>query len=243
MARRPRLELPGVPLHLIQRGNNRGLCFRADADRRLYLRCLAAAAARHECAIHAYVLMPNHVHLLATPTTNGSVAAMMQDVGRRYVRFFNDSHERTGTLWEGRYKSCLVDSETYLLACHRYIESNPVRAGLVAQPLEFRWSSHAHYALGADNPLLTPHEVFNQLAADDSSRRRAFRSLFGQAIETQVIERIRTHTKQGWPLGSDSFLQHVEAVLGRNAKPPKRGRPFNEVKRAPGLGETSEMLI
>jgi putative transposase len=240
MARRPRLELPGVPLHLIQRGNNRGLCFRTDEDRRLYLRCLATAAARHECAIHAYVLMPNHVHLLVTPNAVGSVASLMQDVGRRYVRLFNDSHERTGTLWEGRYKSSLVDSETYLLTCHRYIESNPVRAGLVAEPLEFRWSSHAFYALGADDSLLTPHAMFDQLATDDSARRSTFRSLFGEPIETQMIERIRAYTKQGWALGSDSFLERVEAVLGRSARPPKRGRPFNEVAT---VEHASEMLI
>jgi putative transposase len=122
MARRPRLELPETPLHVIQRGNNRSACFLADGDRRLYLRCLKEAAQRHGCAVHAYVLMSNHVHLLVTPTAAGGVAAMMQDIGRRYVRLFNKSHARSGTLWEGRYKSSLIDSDNYLLTCHRYIE-------------------------------------------------------------------------------------------------------------------------
>src|SRR5438045_7022382 len=126
MARRPRLELAGVPLHVIQRGNNRVACFLSDGDRYLYLKLLGAALTRHRCLLHAYVLMPNHVHLLLTPEQPRAVAAMMQDVGRRYVRIFNDVHGRTGTLWEGRYKAALVDTERYLLTCQRYIELNPV---------------------------------------------------------------------------------------------------------------------
>ena len=137
MARPPRLDLPGVPQHVIQRGNNRAACFFGDADRRFYLKCLAEAAARRGCAVHAYVLMSNHVHLLTTPTERGAVAAMLQDLGRRYVRIINTIHGRTGTLWEGRYRSSLVDSERYLLICHRYIELNPVRAGMVSDPMEY----------------------------------------------------------------------------------------------------------
>lgn len=228
MARRPRLELPGVPLHVIQRGNNRGLCFRADADRRLYLRLLGQAAARHRCSIHAYVLMPNHVHLLVTPERVGGVSGMMQDVGRRYVRLFNDSYARTGTLWEGRYKSSLIDSESYLLTCHRYIELNPVRAQLVPDPVQYPWSSHRHYARGSLDPVVTRHAIFEGLDSTEVGRRRAFLALFEAPLGNEALERIRTTVRQGWALGSEHFLIRVEARLGRSARPPKRGRPFKQ---------------
>ena len=165
MSRPPRLELPGVPLHVIQRGNNRAACFFGEVDRRFYLQCLAKSAARTDCAIHAYVLMTNHVHLLVTPGAPGSAAAMLQDIGRRYVRVINTIHGRTGTLWEGRFKSSLVDTERYLLTCHRYIELNPVRAGLAAHPSAYPWSSHAHYAAGKSNNLITEHAAFRGLGA------------------------------------------------------------------------------
>jgi putative transposase len=229
--------LPGIPLHVIQRGNNRGACFLADSDRRLYLKCLREAARRHTCAVHAYVLMSNHVHLLVTPSSIGAVAAAMQDVGRRYVRLFNQIHGRSGTLWEGRYKSSLIDSETYLLTCHRYIELNPVRAGLVSQPLEYPWSSHAHYATGACNSLITRHALFDQLTGEPSD----FRALFREEIKPEALDRIRTSANRGWALGSDRFLDQAEALLGRSARPPKRGRPFKSKDRD---GEPqSEMLI
>jgi putative transposase len=243
MARRLRLELPGVPLHLIQRGNNRAACFHADADRRAYLLCLTEAAARHRCAIHAYVLMSNHVHLLVTPTAVGAAAGMMQDLGRRYVRLFNEVHQRSGTLWEGRYKSSLIDSETYLLTCHRYIELNPVRAGLVKHPVQYRWSSHAHYALGAKNALVTRHAVFDGLGDDEAARRSTFAAQFSEPIGQALIERIRVTTNRGWPLGSDNFLDQIEAALGYSARPPKRGRPFKTNGGRDCPPETSEMLI
>jgi putative transposase len=237
MARRPRLELPGVPLHVIQRGNNRASCFHADGDRRLYLRCLNGAAARHGCAVHAYVLMPNHVHLLVTPTTVGAVASMMQDLGRRYVRLFNTIHERSGTLWEGRYKSSLIDTEAYLLTCHRYIELNPVRAGLVQHPLQYPWSSCSHYALGTTNPLITRHPLFDEIARQQG----AFPTEYGNEMSPEVIRRIRVAANKGWPLGSDSFLNRIGALLGRSARPPKRGRPFKRKDEA--NRQESEMLI
>lgn len=235
MARRPRLELPGVALHVIQRGNNRAACFHADNDRSLYLRCLREAARRYHCAIHAYVLMANHVHLLVTPSVQGAVAGMMQDLGRRYVRLFNKRYERTGTLWEGRYKSCLIDSEAYLLTCHRYIELNPVRAGMVRDPLQYRWSSHAHYALGAASTLLTRHELLDRLAGSMESFMAGFRD----QIKPETLQRIRTATRKGWALGEDDFLNRVEGVLGRSVRPPKRGRPFKSKEER---GQ-SEMLI
>jgi len=237
MARRPRLELPGVPLHVIQRGNNRSACFVGDGDRRLYLKCLREAARRHTCAVHAYVLMSNHVHLLVTPSSIGAVAATMQDVGRRYVRIFNQIHGRSGTLWEGRYKSSLIDSENYLLTCHRYIELNPVRAGLVNHPLDYPWSSHAHYATGASNSLITRHSLFDQLAREPSH----FQALFREEIGPEVLDRIRTSANRGWALGSEGFLDQIEVLLGRSARPPKRGRPFRSKDREDA--PQPEMLI
>jgi putative transposase len=244
MARQRRLELPGVPLHVIQRGNNRGLCFLGDTDRRLYLRCLGEAATKHQCAIHAYVLMPNHVHLLVTPKAMGGVAGMMQDLGRRYVRIYNDVHGRSGTLWEGRYKSSLIDTETYLLTCHRYIELNPVRAGIVDHPASYEWSSHRHYILGSKNAVVTRHPMFSSLAASESERHGAFRALFDHPIESKVIERIRVTTNKGWALGSDVFLDQVEKVLGRIVRAPKRGRPFKRDEEQRNIHDSaSEMLI
>jgi putative transposase len=187
--------------------------------------------------------MTNHVHLLVTPSAVGGVAGMMQDVGRRYVRLFNETHSRSGTLWEGRYKSSLIDSETYLLTCHRYIELNPVRARLVEYPLQYRWSSHAYYALGTNDPLITRHALFNGLANDEPMRRRVFLAQFQDAIANELIERIRITANQGWALGSDRFLDQIEAVLGRSARPPKRGRPFKAIDPLGTGSETSEMLI
>src|SRR5438067_1746596 len=178
MPRSPRLELPDVPQHVRQRGHNGADCFFGDADRRFYLKCLAEAAARRRCQIHAYVLMTNHVHLLVTPSAPGAIGAMMQDVGRRYVRVINTIHGRTGTLWEGRFRSSLIDCENYLLTCHRYIELNPVRAGLVADPASYRWSSHLHYVADRYDGLVNRHPVYQSLGLSANERRAAYRSLF-----------------------------------------------------------------
>ena len=171
MARPPRLELPGVPMHVVQRGVNRAACFFNDVDRRFYLKCLTGSAVARGCSLHAYVLMTNHVHLLVTPILAGSVSAMMQDVGRRYVRVINTLHGRTGSLWEGRFKSSLIDSERYLLTCHRYIELNPVRAGIATEPGAYLWSRHAHYAGVRRNALLTDYPQFRALGTSDEDRR------------------------------------------------------------------------
>jgi putative transposase len=225
MARPPRLVLPSVPQHVIQRGNNRAPCFLSDADRQLYLRCLAEASVRHECGIHAYVLMPNHVHLLVTPGAAGSLSGMMQDLGRRYVRLFNDIHRRSGTLWEGRYKSCLIDSERYYFTCHRYIELNPVRAALVDEPGTYRWSSHRYYAVGNADPLIREHPLYEHLARAAVQRRDAFLALFNEPIAEAELERIRTAVAQGTALASEAFLTQLGNAVGRALTPPKRGRP------------------
>lgn len=201
------------------------------------------AAHRHKCSVHAYVLMSNHVHLLVTPEASGAVAAMMQDLGRRYVRIFNDLYERTGTLWEGRYKASMIDSECYFLLCQCYIELNPVRAGMVANPADYRWSSHRHYAYGFNSPVLSHHSIVQQLANDDVSRREAYLDLFKVPLDPAVIDLIRSTTNKGWPIGSEEFVRRVEAALGRPAKPPKRGRPHKEPEESEGQREQQKMLI
>ncbi len=225
MARPPRLELAGTPLHIIQRGVNRAACFFGDVDRRFYLKCLAKSAAKRGCAVHAYALMANHVHLLVTPGEKGAAGAMLQDVGRTYVRVINTIHGRTGTLWEGRYKSSLVDTETYFLACHRYIELNPVRAGIVAQPGEYLWSSHTHYASGKPNSLITEHSLYLCLGVSKADRQTAYQSLFLDPLKAETLANIRTSTNAGSALGSEAFMAHVQVAVGRNVRLLRRGRP------------------
>ena len=242
MARPPRLELAGVPLHVIQRGINRSACFFGDADRRFYLRCLAQAAAARGCAVHAYVLMTNHVHLLITPAAAGAVGATMQDIGRRYVRVVNTLHGRTGGLWEGRFRSSLVDSESYLLSCHRYIECNPLRAAMASEAAAYRWSSHAHYAGLRSDPLITEYPQYRALGASPEERRSAFRSLFGTPLPDDVLAAIRTAANTDSALGSEEFMARAEALLGRSVRPPKRGRPRKEDTGEFLANETSAVI-
>jgi putative transposase len=225
MGRPPRLELPGVPLHLVQRGNNRSPCFFGEIDRRLYLKCLATAALRRGCAIHAYVLMTNHVHLLVTPNEEGAAGAMMQDLGRRYVRVINTIHERTGSLWEGRFKSSLVDSESYLMACHRYIELNPVRAGMVGHPSAYPWSSYGYYSGARPDPIITVHSEYGRLGAGEEERRAAFRALCAEPLRQRLVDMIREAINTDSAVGSEKFMQRAEEQLGRSVRPPRRGRP------------------
>lgn len=229
MPRSPRLELPGVPQHVIQRGHNRAACFFGDADRRFYLRCLGEAAERRGCEVHAYVLMTNHVHLLVTPQEAGALGVMMQDVGRRFVRVMNNVHGRSGTLWEARFRASLVDSENYLLTCHRYIELNPVRAGLVSDPRSYPWSSHTHYATDRPNALITQHPIHRALGTTVQERQAAFESLFHGIMDDRVVEQIRKAANTDSALGSETFMRDVEAMLGRPVRPPIRGRPAKNV--------------
>jgi putative transposase len=223
-------------MHVIQRGVNRSACFFADADRRFYLKCLAKAAAARGCAVHAYVLMTNHVHLLVTPGEPGAVSAMMQDIGRRYVRVINTIHERTGSLWEGRFKSSLIDSAHYLMTCHRYIECNPVRSGMARNPAAYPWSSHAHYAGLRVDPLVVEHAQYQALSGDADERYSVFRSLFATALPESVIAAIRTAANTDSALGSETFMKDVEAVLGRSVRPPTRGRPHKKEDLSPPDG-------
>ncbi|OOG24914.1 transposase [Thioalkalivibrio denitrificans] len=215
MARMPRIVIPGQPLHVIQRGNNRADVFFQRSDYLRYLNDLREAAERYGCAIHAYVLMTNHVHLLLTPDHEQGPAHMMQAVGRRYVRYVNTRHGRTGTLWEGRYKSVVVDSENYLLACSRYIELNPVRAGMVTHPGEYSWSSYGCNARGVADNLITPHPVYRALGPSAAEREAAYGALFGGLLESRTLKEIRDATHAGMVLGGKRFRKEVEAALGR----------------------------
>lgn len=223
MARLPRFALPGQPQHVIQRGNNRSPLFLASRDYAFFRRCLAIACARHRCQVHAYVLMTNHVHLLMTPQDAAAIGKAMQSVGRRYVGYFNAAYERTGTLWEGRYRSAPVDSERYLLTCYRYIELNPVRAGLVLDPGDYRWSSYRANALAQRDAVVTPHERFSSLGSDPASRRAAYRALFEQTIGDALLDEIREATNKRWVLGSDVFKAEMAARAGRRAQPAQAG--------------------
>jgi len=225
MARRSRLRIAGVPQHVIQRGNNRQATFFAERDYRFYLACLREAACRHDCSIHAYVLMTNHVHLLATTNQPEAMSLVMRDLGRSYVQYVNFTYRRTGSLWEGRFKSSLVDTQRYFIACCRYIELNPVRAGVVNRPENYRWSSHGFYALGRADALLTAHDEYSALGENDAARQRAYRQLFCSQEDASGLEEIRHAVNRGWPLGSDHFKDQIERALKRAARPPKRGRP------------------
>ncbi len=185
MPRLPRYVLPSQPQHVIQRGNNREPIFCCDEDYRFYLDKLKDGADKFQVDIHAYVLMTNHVHLLLTPSTESGIGKIMQCVGRYYVQYFNHSYQRTGTLWEGRYKATLIDAEAYLLTCYRYIELNPVRAGMVEHPSAYPWSSYHHNAMGKHDDLLTPHSLYQRLGSNPVSRQTVYCKLFDNALESK----------------------------------------------------------
>lgn len=217
MARLPRMVVPGMPLHVVQRGNNRSPIFFEPSDYRRYLRLLRGAGERRGCAVHAYVLMTNHVHLLVTPAGQMSVARTLQSVGSSYARYINERYARTGTLFEGRYKSTLVQTERYLLACYRYIELNPVRAGLASDPADYPWSSHRCNALGHDDALVALHPLFEALGATHADRRSSYRELFRDELRPWLVKRIRHATNTGWLLGNGQFRQEIEMALERRA--------------------------
>ncbi|MGR9117688.1 MAG: transposase [Gammaproteobacteria bacterium] len=223
MARLPRMVIPGQPQHIIVRGNNRCEIFCRDADYRFYLEKLLAACNKHDCQVHAYVLMTNHVHLLMTPFSKTGLSKSLQMLGRYYVQYFNSCYRRTGTLWEGRYKAALIDSESYLLACMRYIELNPVRAGMAANPAEYPWSSYRFNALGQTDDLITPHFEFHRLGTSDSMRRAAYRELFNQSISEVQMNEIRYATNKAWVLGNKHFKERIQLQLNRRVEPVVRG--------------------
>lgn len=230
MARLPRFDLPGIAQHIVQRGNDRLPCFAAEQDCICYLQDLRDVAGENDCAIHAYVLMTNHVHLLVTPARSGSLSRMMQALGRRYVSYFNGRYRRTGTLWEGRYKSCLVDSEDYVLRCYRYIELNPIRAKMVSCPAEYRWSSYSHNAKGECNLLITPHDTYLGLGKLEADRHLYYAAFVSEALLETEVKEIRSYLQQGRALGSRRFQEHIQSLHGRAATTTSRGRPVKCVK-------------
>jgi len=234
MARQSRLIFPGVAVHVVQRGVDRVACFRSEADRLVYLSQLRQLYEKHECAVHAYCLMTNHVHLLLTPSTAGSCAAFMRDLGRRYVPYFNSTHQRTGTLWEGRFRSCLVESAHYLLACYRYIELNPVRAAMVNHPAAYLWSSYAVNTGARSDPFVSPHAEFLALAEDARARHIAYRALFETELDEPMLAAIRDATNGGYPLASDAYKTSVIAPLGWKIAPSKPG-PRSNLRPDPEL--------
>jgi putative transposase len=225
MPRRPRVILPNVPQHIIQRGNNRQACFYADEDYHSYLEWLKEYSDKTDCKIHAYVLMTNHVHLLVSTEKAEAVGAMMKALGQRYVQYINKMYKRTGTLWEGRYKSCPTQAETYLLACQRYIELNPIRANMVKHPAEYRWSSYASNAQGADSSIISPHPIYNALGLDAATRQATYRELFRYTLDIGLVDEIRKATNGNYALGNALFVQQIEDALGRRVTAGKAGRP------------------
>ena len=225
MARQPRLNLPGIAQHVIQRGVDRQPCFAADSDYGNYLQELGEASLKHGCYVHAYVLMTNHVHLLVTPRDPGAVSRMMQAIGRRYVACFNARYRRTGTLWEGRFKAALVGSVRYVLACYRYIEMNPVRARMVGHASDYRWSSYHHNALGVIDQRVVEHRDYLRLGPLITSCRGAYRDLVEERLDDVDIESLRAHTQQQRAFGSDAFRREIEALTNRCVSIRPRGRP------------------
>ncbi len=225
MPRRPRLSLPNVPLHIIQRGNNRQACFFADENYRCYLQWLAEYANKSGCRVHAYVLMTNHVHLLISIERADAAGALMKALGQRYVQYFNRAYQRSGTLWEGRFRSCLIQEEAYLLACQRYIELNPVRAGMVTHPAEYRWSSYRTNAQGEMDTLVQAHALYDALGSDAASRQAAYRELFRAELAPGLVDEIRRSTNGNFALGDYRFADQIAAAIGRRAAPGQSGRP------------------
>jgi len=225
MARLPRFCPSGIPQHVIQRGNNRSICFADEQDFSAYANWLKQYSNGFSVAIHAWVFMTNHVHLLVTPSSNNGISAMMQALGRRYVRYFNYQNHRTGTLWEGRFKSSLVQSEKYLLQCYRYIELNPVRAGMIDDPSEYIWSSYRCNGLGVESEIWTPHEEYLKLGKTKANRLLAYRELFKTHVASEIIDQIRDSVNKGLALGNDRFKCEIESLYDRRLRPAKMGRP------------------
>ncbi|QKT03873.1 transposase [Ectothiorhodospiraceae bacterium 2226] len=228
MPRQARIAIPGIPWHIIQRGNNRTPCFYADADYRVYLDVLKEQALKQGCQVHAYVLMTNHVHLLLTPERADSVALLMKHLGQRYVQYVNRTYRRSGTLWEGRFRSCLAQSDQYLLTCQRYIELNPVRACMVDHPADYPWSSYRTNGQGEPSPLISPHPDYTRLGRTKPRRLAAYRELFRAHMEPTLIDQIRAATNSGYVLGNEQFKAEIARMVKRRVAPGKPGRPRKE---------------
>ena len=224
MPRKPRMYMSGVPCHVIQRGNNRDVCFYAEHDYQFYLDCLHTACTKYDVLLHAYVLMTNHVHLLMTPNEASGISSVMQSVGRRYVQYINKTYRRSGTLWEGRHKASLISAEDYLLACMRYIELNPVRANMVRHPADYKWSSYRVNAQAEYAKMITFHDVYIAIHSNKQQRMLGYRDLFQHQLDDD-IHAIRKASQFSMPLGNDKFIQQIEEAVERSLGYDKRGRP------------------
>jgi putative transposase len=220
--------LPGVAAHVIQRGNNRESCFFSDEDRAFYLFQLNRLLPRSDCRLHAYCLMTNHVHLLLTPRIATACGLLMKGIAQLYAQYINKNYRRSGYLWEGRYKSCLVQSENYVLACYRYIELNPVRAGLAERPDQYPWSSYAANGTGEPSSLIEPHDEYVALARDSHERQAVYRGLFGSLLASEQMNEIRNATNGGYALGSAQFKRAVSKAAGRRVEKGAAGRPVRK---------------
>ena len=238
MARLSRFVIPDQPQHVILRGNNRAEIFCTDTDYNFYLEKLKLACTKHGCTVHAYVLMTNHVHLLITPHLEQSLGKAMQMLGRYYVQYYNYCYRRTGTLWEGRYKATLIDSESYLLTCMRYIEMNPLRAGMVNDPADYPWSSYQCNALGQLSDLVVPHSEYLGFGETNEARQLYYKALFKHQLSENSITAIREATNKAWVLGSEKFKQRIQEKLDRRVDPKARGgdRKSEQFNANRGLG-------
>mgnify|MGYP001817814936 CR=1 FL=1 len=225
MARLPRYTITNQTQHIIQLGRDLQQVFFEEQDYQYYHDCLDAAAYNYGLKIHAYALLPDHIHILATPGRSDSISRTIQSIGRNYVQYFNESYEGSGTLWEGRYRATVLDEKQYLLACSRYIETNPVRAGLSKSPRDYPWSSYAYNALGKDDEMITPHREYQKLGANHKERARAYRALFKQKLSDETVSLITESTVKGWALGDTRFVQKIEKLSGRRASQLPKGRP------------------
>ena len=224
MPRRRRFLPVGMPAHIIQRGVNKQICFAGDHDMAAYANWLSEGAKKFDVSIHAWVLMTNHVHLLMTPNREGAISECMQYLGRFYVRYFNYRYGRTGTLFEDRFKSHLVQSSAYFLTCARYIELNPVRAGMVRDPADYTWSSYAAQALGKDIKMWTPHGEYVSLGTNKDERRMAYCRLFENALSLNDVSKIKSSQKTGFILSTESFRSEFESLTGVTQSHGKKGR-------------------
>ena len=225
MPRKPRFYQPGMPVHVFQRGHNKEPVFFNDEDYLVYLRLLKESAEACGCLVHAYVLMTNHVHLLVTPKSTTAISTLFQSIGRHFVPYMNKAYHRRGSLWEGRHKGNIIESEAYFLSCMRYIEMNPVRAGMVDHPAKYRWSSYASNAQGVDNAIIRMHEQYLALGITPEDRQAAYRGLFAIKTDANELEMIRASLYSGTPLGNECFKKQIEVRTGRKVGVIKPGRP------------------
>ena len=224
MPRRARVRIGNIPWHVLQRGNNRQRCFYGADDCAFYLRQLSQLSRQFDCAVHAYVLMTNHVHLLLTPRDAQGVSMLMKNLGQRVVQRANRIHGRTGSLWEGRFRSSLIESGRYLFNTYRYIELNPVRAAMARHPRDYPWSSFRVNAEGIASRLIQPHEEYLRLGATPDERQGAYRDLFGTELEAPELELIRARTNGGFVIGGEAFCRRIGTETGRRVDPLTRGR-------------------